>query len=907
VAGDRQHEAALIDALPTAFIAIDRDGHYLAFNRAAENLLGARPEADARAGAPRYLELFHPDGRPMADHEIPLVRAMSGEVIEGAEVIVKSRRYPAGRHVSASAAPLRDERGVPFGAGVALHDITDLVETRRRVYEAARALERSHKMDAIGRLAGAVAHDFNNLLTVIASYAHLLEPTFESGDERAAEVAEIRRAAERAEALTKQLLTMSRHSAAQIQRVDLAKVVTELGAPLRRLAGSNVEVVIRAGVVPAVDVDPVQIEQALINLVVNARDAMSDGGRIIVEADQQDLAADAAALRALAPGRYAVIAVTDTGSGIAPEIQRHIFEPYFTTKEGHGTGLGLSIVHGIVKQARGAVTVYSEVGHGTTFRMFLPEAHGEPAARRPAVEVVAPDRLPPITVLIADDDHQVRTAAGRVLTAAGCRVLEAGTADEARRACASDEASIDALLIDVVLSDGRGDTLARQLVELRPDLRVVVTSGFAAGVIDGGPMAARCLAKPYTPAELRAAIAAVTTDQEGRVRNRPTPPILHSGSPKVLVVDDDALVRRSIVRILQVGGCQVAEADGGRAAAEHVERSPVDVIVSDLEMPGGGGLDLLRRVRRVDLDVPVILITGKPDVRSAAEAIQHGVFRYMTKPLDLDLLEKAVRHAARVHALAKIRREAFSATGNAHARAAADRAGLEVRLDAAIDSLWLAFQPIVDARTGAPYGVEALMRCDEPSMPGPEDVLSAATELGRLYQLGRRIRALGAAAFDKRGDGLTLFVNLHPDDLLDAELIADSAPLIPIAKRVVLEVTERSSLRSSAALSARLARLRELGFRLAIDDIGAGYSGLTSFADLIPEVVKVDMSLVRDVHHSPVKQRTIRSLCSLTHEVGGLVIGEGVETEAERDCLRGLGCDLFQGYLFGRPVRDLPG
>jgi EAL domain-containing protein (putative c-di-GMP-specific phosphodiesterase class I) len=185
-------------------------------------------------------------------------------------------------------------------------------------------------------------------------------------------------------------------------------------------------------------------------------------------------------------------------------------------------------------------------------------------------------------------------------------------------------------------------------------------------------------------------------------------------------------------------------------------------------------------------------------------------------------------------------------------------------------------------------------------------VLDAATELGRLYQLGRRIRALGARAMADRTDDLVLFVNLHPDELADAELVADSSPLAPLARRVVLEVTERASLRSSSALEARFARLRELGFRLAIDDIGAGYSGLTSFADLIPEIVKVDMSLVRDVHLSRVKQRTIRSLCALAHEVGSLVVGEGVESEAERDCLRDLGCDLLQGYLFGRPSRQLP-
>jgi EAL domain-containing protein (putative c-di-GMP-specific phosphodiesterase class I) len=237
---------------------------------------------------------------------------------------------------------------------------------------------------------------------------------------------------------------------------------------------------------------------------------------------------------------------------------------------------------------------------------------------------------------------------------------------------------------------------------------------------------------------------------------------------------------------------------------------------------------------------------------------------------------------------------------------AVDRAGLEVRFAQAIEQVWMVFQPIVDAKTGALFGVEALLRSSEPSLPGPQQVLDAATQLGLLPRLGRRVRSLSGAAFASRTDGANLFVNLHPEDLADLDLVAAEAPLTRIAPRVILEITERASLASAPELTTRLARLRELGFRIAIDDIGAGYSGLTSFTELTPEIVKIDMALVRDVHINMLKQRTVSALCRLCHDVGCVVVGEGVETAAERDCLVALGCDLLQGYLLGRPARELP-
>jgi EAL domain-containing protein (putative c-di-GMP-specific phosphodiesterase class I) len=367
---------------------------------------------------------------------------------------------------------------------------------------------------------------------------------------------------------------------------------------------------------------------------------------------------------------------------------------------------------------------------------------------------------------------------------------------------------------------------------------------------------------------------------------------------RILVVDDDNALRLSLVRFLEHAGFTVVDVDRVSRAITALEASPFDVVISDVNMPDGGGLELLRAVRRIDLDVPVILITGDPTLEAAMSAVEHRAFRYLTRPLDGSALIATVDDAARAHALASLRRDAFHIAG---ANAAAERAGLEGRFARALDGIWMAFQPIVHASTGRLFGLEALMRSTEPSMPTPVALLDAAVHLQRVAAVGRKVRSLGATAFADLDTSMVLFVNLHPDDLYDAELIEASSPLSAVARHVVLEITERASLRSSADLTQRIARLRALGFRLAVDDIGAGYSGLASFTELMPEVVKIDMSLVRDVHKSTLKQRTIRALCDLCHQGGTVVVGEGVETDDERSALVDLGCDLLQGYLLGRP------
>jgi EAL domain-containing protein (putative c-di-GMP-specific phosphodiesterase class I) len=373
----------------------------------------------------------------------------------------------------------------------------------------------------------------------------------------------------------------------------------------------------------------------------------------------------------------------------------------------------------------------------------------------------------------------------------------------------------------------------------------------------------------------------------------------------ILLVDDDAALGRAIQRVLVGAGCEVVLAENGKAALEALARHPFDVIVSDVQMPGLSGVELLRGVRARDLDVPVILMSGNPTIETAMAAVSLGALEYLHKPVPRDVLVAAIRRASALHRMARLKREALALAGGEDAMAG-DRAGLQACFDRTLETMWMAFQPVVDAPRRSLFGYEALMRSREPSLPHPGAILSAAERLGQVHTLGRRVRALTAEAFAGAPGDALLFVNLHPRDLLDPELFEAHTPLGLLAGRVVLEITERSTIDEIKDIQARVLRLRERGFRLAIDDLGAGYAGLSSLAVLRPEIVKLDMSLIRDVHKSDVRQRLVASMTSLCKEMEMLVVAEGVEVAEERDCVLGLGCELLQGYLFAKPGLPFP-
>jgi EAL domain-containing protein (putative c-di-GMP-specific phosphodiesterase class I) len=374
---------------------------------------------------------------------------------------------------------------------------------------------------------------------------------------------------------------------------------------------------------------------------------------------------------------------------------------------------------------------------------------------------------------------------------------------------------------------------------------------------------------------------------------------------RVLLVDDDPLVLRGIGRVLHQHGYEVTTATNGRDATLLVDQHNYDVVLSDVAMPGMDGIQLLREVRARDLSIPVVLITGTPALSSAVQAIELGAFRYLMKPIAMEDVERIIDKAARMHRMTLISQQAAVLLGHTSALGA-DRAGLEASLERATQSLWMAYQPILRATDRSIFGYEALLRSSEPSLPNPGAVIDAAERIGRLEDVRRTVRERAAAPVAAGPDAGVLFVNLHVNDLSDSTLYYEDAALSQIAHRVVLEITERSALEQVKDTKERVAKLREMGFRIAVDDLGAGYAGFMSFALLEPEIVKLDMSLIRDADKSTTKQKIIRSVARLSKDMGMLVVAEGVETGGERDVLIELGCDLLQGFLFARPGPPFP-
>jgi EAL domain-containing protein (putative c-di-GMP-specific phosphodiesterase class I) len=375
--------------------------------------------------------------------------------------------------------------------------------------------------------------------------------------------------------------------------------------------------------------------------------------------------------------------------------------------------------------------------------------------------------------------------------------------------------------------------------------------------------------------------------------------------PRLLIVEDDENLARSMARVFDREGFAVTHAPDGVVASEALTSNTFDVVLSDINLPGISGVELLRLVRAYDLDVPVVLVTGNPTLETAAEAVELGALQYLTKPVELEALKASVVRALKLGRLARAKREALSHVQE-HGVAAGDRAGLLVSFERALESMWMAFQPIVDTRHRHIFAYEALLRSREPSLPTPGAVLDAAERLDALHQLGRRVRELVAGTIEAATKTrATFFVNLHAADLLDVELLGDSAPLAPHAGRVVLEITERARMDSVQDLSRRIRALRDAGYSIAVDDLGAGYAGLVSFATLEPEFVKLDMSLVRDIHRSVTRQRIVHSLVSLCREMSMRVVAEGIEVQEELATVRALGCDLAQGYLLGKPEAHL--
>ena len=393
--------------------------------------------------------------------------------------------------------------------GEIIGSVMDITE-RKHLEE---QLRHSQKMDAIGRLAGGVAHDFNNLLTVISGYSDIVLDTLNPGDQTSWQILEIKKAADRAASLTRQLLAFSRRQLIEPSVLDLNTVVSGIHNMLRRVIGEDIELVtILRGTPGWVRADAGQIEQVLVNLVLNARDAMPAGGKLTVELSLEELSRNAWATSPTArAGRYVVLIVSDTGCGMDNDVLSRIFEPFFTTKErGKGTGLGLSTVYGIVKQSGGHIDVSSEIGCGTTFRIYFPlaEESAEPEPEAPVFADVADGSE---TVLVVEDETLVRRMVRQILERHGYKVLEACDGHEALALLAYQHRSIDLILTDAVMPQMNGRQLVEQAAPLYPGIKIMYMSGYTDESLHGMPIDRNIafLAKPFTPEVLVRKLRAV--------------------------------------------------------------------------------------------------------------------------------------------------------------------------------------------------------------------------------------------------------------------------------------------------------------------------------------------------------------------------------------------------------------
>jgi len=608
----------------------DLDAGLSAVNPAFTTLLGWT-EADVLGTS--FLDLVHPDDRAQTEQQMEALRA-------GGQVYRFENRYRRKNgswcNLSWTAAP--DQQFIHAVGRDISADLLQMASMRRT--EA--ALQQAQKMETIGKLTGGVAHDFNNLLQVIGGNLQLIARRVGDMPDIRKRVENAMGGVERGAKLASSLLSFARRQPLEPKAVKIGRLMVNMEDMMRRALGEEIDVeMVVSGGLWTTEVDPAQLENAILNLAINARDAMDGAGRLTIELANAALDATYCASHPeVAPGQYVMLAVSDTGSGMPQDVIDQAFEPFFSTKpEGKGTGLGLSMVYGLVKQSGGHVKIYSEVGEGTTVKIYLPRSHL--AEDHAGEAVLQPATGGHETVLVVEDDEQVRLTVVDLLTDLGYRVLRAGDASAALTVIDSG-IHIDLLFTDVVMPGPlRSPELAKKARERLPNVAVLFTSGYTENaIVHGGRLdpGVELLGKPYTRDALARKIRHVLANQQQR--NAPLAVAGHEQAPtpallRVLLVEDEVDIRENTAELLEIMGCQVAQAASGEAALALLDGASAprpDLVLTDLQLPGIGGEDLARAVKARLPRARVVFVSGAQVESDAADA-------YLTKPYDAAQLE----------------------------------------------------------------------------------------------------------------------------------------------------------------------------------------------------------------------------------------------------------------------------
>ena len=512
-------------------------------------------------------------------------------------------------------------------------DITDRKRAEEERAKLREQLLHSQKLETIGRLAGGVSHDFNNLLTVINGYSELLLSQLTSGDPMFDSLSEIRKAGERATALTKQLLVLSRRQFVPSTVLDINDVVNDVARMLKRVIGEDIRLATDLSAQPGrVRADAGQLQQVLINLAVNARDAMPSGGTLLIRTESVQL--EGALVQRhpdVKQGAYVLLEVSDSGIGMDNDVKAHLFEPFFTTKKaGEGTGLGLATVYSIVKQSGGSIWVYSEPGEGTTFKIYLPGSEEE-VTREREPELAPRDLTGTETILVVEDHEELRKMARVVLSGLGYHVLDAGTPGEALLMAERYPGHIHLALTDVITPGMPARELAERLKAMRPTLEFIFTSGYSEPmIVERGilELGASFLSKPFSPKALATKVREVL------------------GTPRaatILVVDDVVGIRGLLRKVLTGAGYKVIEAADGKQALQQIRTSQVDLVLTDLVMPEMEGIETIQTIHMQWPELKIIAMSGEFAGQYLHVAELLGANATLPKPIRPDVLLDVVR------------------------------------------------------------------------------------------------------------------------------------------------------------------------------------------------------------------------------------------------------------------------
>ena len=900
----------LLEAAPDGMVVVNEAGEIVLLNARAEKQFGYR--RDELLG--HHVKDIIPEGfaeRLVADDLRTFAEAQAQQIGTGVELHGRRKdgtRFPMEIMLS----PLESEEGVLVTA--AIRDISE----RKQL---ARQLHQSQKMDAVGQLTGGIAHDFNNLLTVIIGNLGLLELLVSDNEAAVKRIKTAQKAAARGGDITRRLLVFSSNKELNPAFVSLGDSIQNMIEMASRGLGSDITITTQVDpTVPPLFVDPAGLESALLNLVVNARDAMPKGGSIVISSQLRNLDEGDPEVQTgdLKRGSYACVRVTDIGQGMSQETLERAFEPFFTTKpRDKSTGLGLAMVYGFAKQSGGIVRIFSELGHGTTVSFYLPIVED----RSHSIPTNTPESLGTKlggTVLVVDDEPDILEVALVYLKEMGLTAFQARDCASALKMIAQ-HPQIDLLITDIIMPGGmNGAELGQKARAFHPTLKIIYSSGFPAEALAAktvplldGPL----LRKPYQHTDFAAIVQQAMKgipSQSSEIEN------FHSRSTSaeepirtiaakqiVLIIDDDGDLAELVCVTAKAMGFQCTVT---KDAATFLKELSADttLVLLDLLMPEMDGIELLRRLaeRKCKADIVLMSGVGKRVMESAghlAQVLGLSVVGHLQKPFQVDELK---------HVLQTSPWRRSEPVLNLSHQFAIQKEDLKNAIEH--DEFVVYYQPQIEIASGCVIGVEALVRWQHPrrGLIFPDRFIGRMEKFGLIDELGWIVANRGMSEVGQfangEGGALTLSLNASvnslchltfPDVLMS---LAEKHGVSPA--NVTIEITETGLIRELSKALDILTRLRMKQFKLSIDDFGTGYAMMQQFKTIPATELKIDKSFVQEMMGNNRSRIMVQKTIDIGHELGMQVMAEGVETQEQLTFLRVNGCDSAQGYFFSRPI-----